>query len=242
MALQTSISQRENGDEAWPVTANRFVAFFDILGFKEMVLKSTHLEVLRNLSLFQRTVSKFGSISEENYMKKNGVTGDQVHAVTFSDSLILFSKGDEPRDLLKIIFDAYGVLVLSQKLTLPIKGALSYGKITVDKEGSLFFGQPIIDAYLLHEDLHMLTAILDEKIQVKIREMNTDSFIDSLLTSYRANLKSGRVTHIVLRPKDKIDAWLESVTKMYDLTSGKSRIYIDNTVDFLTSLKSSGER
>lgn len=115
---------------------------------------------------------------------------------------------------------------------------MSFGQITVDFPKSLFFGQPIIDSYLLHEELQMLTIILDEKIEVKLEEIKNDPIVDKILVNYKANLKSGRITHKLMRPEGSksVANRLKGVKKMYNSTSGRPRIYIDNTVDFLESL------
>lgn len=36
---------------------------------------------------------------------------------------------------------------------IPFRGSIAYGEMTVDLENSIFFGQPLIDAYLLGEQL-----------------------------------------------------------------------------------------
>lgn len=39
------MKRTENTSKCWPESANRYVCFIDIMGFKDMVLKKKHSEV-----------------------------------------------------------------------------------------------------------------------------------------------------------------------------------------------------
>lgn len=225
----------------WIKTANRFVAFFDILGFKELVLKSTHEEILGKLNDLKSKVNKFGNLADLDVLKEYKITKDQTKSVTFSDSFIFFSKGQDYCDAIKILMDSYAMLLIATELKLSIKGAISFGQVTVDFENSLFFGQPIIDSFLLHNELEMLTVIVDEKFEVQLNSLLTDAkleiAIDNFIVSYRANLKSGKIRHKLIKPfKKSLSKRIEKVSALYFNTSGSPRKYIDNTLDFFESL------
>lgn len=222
----------------WKITDKRFVAFFDILGFKDLVANNTHNAVLSKLDSLKERIVNFENLSTEKILESYKLSKDQTKSVTFSDSIIFFSKGETFKDLIKILLDSYGTIKLSVEKGLAIKGGLSYGEITVDFEKSLFFGQPIIDAYLLHEELQMITAIIDNNFEVKLKSFESDSLIQNMIIDYKANLKSGKITHKIMKPFDKnISKRIETLAKLYDLTSGRPRIYIDNTIDFLKFIK-----
>ena len=230
---------------SWQTTANRFVAFFDILGFKDLVLKSSHAAVLEKLTKLKDQVDDFEKLSEVELLKTYNTPKDQTKSVSFSDSFIFFSKADDYKDALKLLADSYNMIRVALESNLPIKGAISYGVITVDFKKSLFFGQPIIDSFLLHNELQMLTVIMDEKFDVKFKELKKndpikkDDITGKMLTTYKANLKSGRITHTLIRPvtSTTLDNTTESIIKLYDLVSGRPRLYIDNTLEFLRELK-----
>lgn len=228
------MSQQSN----WELTSNRFVAFFDILGFKDLVMRSTHSQVLEKLAVLKETIINLGKIHSADFLKKQELEDDQTRSVTFSDSIIFFSKGDTKKDAFKILLDCYGILLRSLENGIAIKGAVSFGQVTVDFDNSLFFGQAIIDAYLLHEDLQMLTVVMDNHSEVKFNSYYDNTEIIRLLSNYKANLKSGRITHSLLRPSTEKDvkSRIATVNKLYDHTSGRPRIYIDNTLEFLRSL------
>ncbi len=228
--------------EKWEVTTNRFVAFFDIMGFKDMVQRNSHEEIFDKLENLKNVLDVLEKVSGFKFLEKFGIAEYQTKAITFSDSIVFFSKGDEPKDAAKILIDSYSFLLHSIKKGVPIKGALSYGRISVDFENSLFFGQPIIDAFLLQEELQLYTAIIDHLFESKLSDFNkNESFIslkEKATTNYKANLKTGKVTHLLLKPSInyEIKDHISNVEKLYSSVSGRPRLYVDNTLEFLKSL------
>lgn len=222
----------------WIETTNRFIAFFDIMGFKDLVQKGTHEEVLRKLNILKKTLNYLNNKDAIHAIEHYSIDLDQTKAITFSDSIIIFSKSDSYNDALKILIDANAILRDALNNSIAIKGAISYGKITVDFNKSLFFGQPIIDAYLLHDELHMLSVIIDHNFEIKITPYIDDPLY-FVIADYRANLKSGKITHKIMKPsaQNEITERISSLDNLYHSVSGKPRAYIDNTIDFLKSLQ-----
>lgn len=217
--------------------ANRFVAFFDIMGFKEMVERNSHDEVIKKLLCLKDVLNKLELI-HKNDSFKNDYQIAETKSITFSDSIVIFSKGGLAEDANKIIIDAFWLLNSAMENGIAIKGAISYGEVTVDFENSLFFGRPIIDAYLLHDQLQMYSVIFDHHSEVRINSLKLAEEVNSLITSYKTNCKTGRITHKILRSQydEQISQELTTVRKLYESVSGGPRIYVDNTIEFLNVL------
>ncbi len=229
-------SLTKNGEESnWETTTNRFVLFFDILGFKDMVQAHDHQYTLDKLNLLKDKIDEInGKEFGDDEIK---IAADQTRSATFSDSIIFFSKSNGVEDLLKILYNAYSILHNAIENGIPIKGSISCGQVTVDFNKSIFFGKPIIDAYLLHENLQMLTVVTDHHFEQQL--MQHDKFFPSFLSTYKVNLKIGRATHKIIRPIPKhLLKTIEELKKHYLQVSGYPRIYIDNTLDFYESLRS----
>ena len=93
----------------WKKTENRFIAFFDILGFKDMVQTKSHSEILKNLENLKKYVEKLEGIEfDENHENKANlkIVKNQTKSVTFSDSFMFFSKKDTLEDFFKIVLDS----------------------------------------------------------------------------------------------------------------------------------------
>ncbi len=220
----------------WETTTERFVAFFDIMGFKDLVLKTKHQDIvnlLENLSEVRTTLEKANNAE----LTTRKFTSGETKSFTFSDSIIFFSKSNTEADAHKITLDCLYLIKVALEKQIPIKGALSYGEITVDHKNSIYFGQPIIDAYILHEDLHLFSVIADCQFEKKVITPNLAA-TKAVFEFYKTPLKSGKSNHFVLKPTSKHkDAALDNLNKLYHTVSGKPRQYIDNTIEFINSIK-----
>lgn len=224
----------------WIKTDYRFVVLFDIMGFKDMVQRNSHKEILKKLTILKETIGLLESVSATNNAEiaKTKISHQQTRSITFSDSIIMFSKGAELEDAAKILVDSYVILKKALDNEIPIKGSISFGEITVNFEDSLFFGQPIIDAYLLHEEFQMYNVIVDHHFETKLKVYGEHQLFSEVLTKHKTSLKSGKVNHTILMPqyKKNVQEQIDSLNKLYASVSGKPRIYIDNSIEFLESI------
>jgi hypothetical protein len=226
----------------WQKTTKRFIAFFDIMGFKDMVQRNTHENILNKLESLKKVLKNLENITvdDSEELKKINPSKFQTRSVTFSDSIIFFSKSDQLEDLQKITTDCYTLLQAALKRNLAIKGTMAFGEITVDFDNLLFFGQPIIDAFVLHEEIMLYGIVLDCSYESKLKTMlTTFNFPDSIITTYRVPLKNGKATHKIIKPfnQENRAKWIDSLKQIYNSVSGKPRVYIDNTIDFLESIE-----
>ncbi|HYV91548.1 MAG TPA: hypothetical protein VE978_07190 [Chitinophagales bacterium] len=227
----------------WEITTKRFIAFFDIMGFKEMVFRLKHEEVfkkLRDLSFIIDTIKKYDrSLSNTNKIEvANYAT---IKSVMFSDSVLFISEGATREDAKTTIVAAVWILNLCLRSEIPIKGAIAYGDFTAELEYSIYFGQPLIDAFLLQDELLFYGAIIHHSLE-SFLILNNINF-DNLLSEYMTPLKSGKVKHkIVNWANPKLDLGYSlsptnGVKNLYCSVSGKPRIYVDNTLDYINSLQ-----
>jgi len=224
-------------ETSWEITAQRFVAFFDIMGFKDLVQRNSHKHVLNKITIIKKALQELEVIKNPILVNNYSIEPYQTHSITFSDSIVVFSKGNDLKDLIKILVDSSVILHGAISRGIAIKGGLSYGEITADFENSLFFGQAIIDAYLLHEELQMYSVIIDHSFSSKLKSFPQDKIIQRNIVDYKANLKTGKVTHALIRPaREMLQSHIKDVEKLYQTVSGHPRIYVDNTLEFLRSL------
>jgi len=222
----------------WQKRTNRFVLFFDILGFKDLVSRQGHSEILEKLESLNLSLKTYSGEGLENALGKFKVKKDQVHTVIFSDSIFVFSKSDLSNDAFAILGVAHAIFKEALENSLAIKGAISHGEITVDVEKSIFFGQPLIDAFLLHEDLQMLSVILDHNAENRIESFSEDELVVKRnLIKFEAYMKYGRIYHTLLRPSiPTLSECRTNLMNLYKGVSGKPRQYLDNTIRFFDSL------
>ena len=223
----------------WEITANRYVAFFDIMGFKNLVYRNEHGDVL-NLMNFLRSLLDM----MDEFYKENG-SEVTVKAVSFSDSILLVTSDDSSASFDELIFFTEFILRGSFENAIPIKGSIAYGKQTADFNNSIHFGVPLIDAYLLQEELFFYGIVVHDTVE---KVLSADVLRDKLLRCYKAPFKSGRITHYVVDWRDyqKEDVqsknWLQILGNLYNTVSGTPRKYVDNTIEYFNWLEENHER
>ncbi len=98
--------------EGWIITCDRYVAFLDIMGFRDRVFRESHEEVKKMLESLRPAI-EFIKIREKkikgnrNKLIYNDIdypTGPTVFLVSFSDSFILISRDSSMNS-------AYGILL-----------------------------------------------------------------------------------------------------------------------------------
>lgn len=141
---QSSLRLQEN-------IKDRFVAFIDVLGFKELV-KSGDLE---NLETY------FERITE--VLDKLRIKKEKVESFLISDSIILIAPPGTTglRELLEAIRTIQSSLLWKKIL---LRGAVSYGPIYYNPERNIVVGMGFIKAYLLEQEAKHPRIIIDPAI------------------------------------------------------------------------------
>lgn len=229
---------------AWNTTCKRFVAFLDIMGFKDMVFRNNHQEVYELLKSFQPTI---GEIEEHARQILSGklalnIEGTSRHRsiirpILFSDSIILISNDDSLLSAFYLLNRARWLLYQAIVKGIPLKGAIAYGEQTADFDKSLHFGRPLIDAFELQNDLLLYGVILHHTMEKSLIEIDKNEVIrTALLHNCHVDMKNGKITHYIL---DWIPFCAEKenpinlVSEMYKSVSGTPRIYVDNTLKYV---------
>lgn len=219
-------------------TDDRFVAFLDIMGFKERVLRSSHEAILHELESLSDQINFLELSNNITYGEELKRAGETM-IFKFSDSIIIFTKASEPNDFLKFLADTQIILNKAIELGIPIKGAFSYGKMTVDTIKSIYFGQPLIDAFLLHEELELYGVVADHSFESMLDDPRFNMLKDAFV-KYKVQLKGGSINHYLLNPLNKIitkEKILTSLADYYKKVSGKPRGYLDNTIKFIETIE-----
>lgn len=233
----TNLSDNEVLDDGWFVTTKRYVVVIDIMGFKDFVLRNTHDHVynmMKNLNAKKK--------ASEN-IKWHEIDSKLVKTTNYSDSIMIYSKDGSLDSLTALVNTTasftYGLFLEG----IPHKGALAYGTMTLDISNSIYFGQPLIDAFLLQEELIFYGIVIHATAEIEIR--NTKPVL-GFLSSYLCPFKNGAAKHLTIRPmfsiilnpesKTQKDLLDEAIKKLRYQTSGSLRKYIDVTENYLNTI------
>ncbi|MHC1689964.1 MAG: hypothetical protein AB9833_03940 [Bacteroidales bacterium] len=221
--------------EPWEIDNVRFVGFMDIMGFKDLVARKSHDDVKHMLNKMVRL-----NKSLENVFGKPRVIVEdrkklesRIRSVTFSDSIMFISQDDSLEDFIQISIALSIFQEASLQRGAPTKGAMSLGMLTADFDNSIFFGQPLIDAYLLQDQLKYYGIVADNKIEEyliekKRKQKPSEPKVDSAFIKLKTPFKSGKIMHYNLHLDSNSPEQLED---LYKNVSGDPRIYVDNTIE-----------
>lgn len=239
----------EKKADTWNKTCNRFVAFLDIMGFRDRVYRESHEDVKKMLESFQPTIGGIDNrakillaMERKNLNREKKILKTPIiRVVSFSDSIILISNDDSLDSASQILSVVIIIISEAMNKNIPIKGAIAYGEQTADFKKSLHFGKPLIDAFELQNELLLYGIVLHHSFEKKIIEENyLELFGDELIYKYPVPMKGGKITHYIVnwvclygRKFDLVDF----ISQFYKNVSGPPRQYVDNTLDFVRSIK-----
>lgn len=222
----------------------KYVLYADIMGFKEKVMRTKHADLKKELKGLRAKLDDWFSPFLENV---------KTFKVSFFSDSILIVEESSPLGFQRISIAAVGLMQLSLHHKFPIKGAIAKGEFTYEEKEQLFFGQAIIDAFLLEEQIHYYGIVAHHTMEEDIKKYSNGMEINALRHREESNpyilspipLKNGKITHYhlacnllgsVLKIEDatitnkRFISWLEGI---YGTVSGAPRIYVDNTLRVL---------
>lgn len=232
------IIMNENGkiDVRWRINHPCFVGFFDIMGFRNMVRSLPEEEIYNKM----RMIKDILSFSDKQvFTRPDTKKGDEdiytLRSYIFSDSIILFSRTDSVGDGKLLLSQASLIMGSCLAEGIPLKGALSFGDMVTDHKRQIFFGQPLIDAYELQEQLYLYGAILDESIVTFFDENKVD--ISMLTLDYNVPFKTKfntyKLINIVPAWPDKIELHRQSINNFQNTDNPHVYCYAKNTIEFI---------
>jgi hypothetical protein len=221
----------------WLPTDKRFVAFIDILGFKDLVMRNSHSHIYDLLS----EISKLRSLIDNWKDKNDGrYSNAEMYTVSFSDSIVVFSKSDTIEDFDLFTFGIKWLFSGAIEKSIPLKGSMAYGEISINKSNQIYFGQPIIDAYILEEEVNYFGVVAHNSIEKYYHDNIEKSVSGLILSEFKTPLKCGTISHLnllwfinELEPKTDYDSLKEKIKNFQFNISGSPRRYIDNTLNII---------
>lgn len=171
---------------------NRYTAFIDILGFKELIRRSESDVTIQQL--LSQVMNYLAGIRNENYEKKMSDIGKEVSV--FSDSVVISWDGNCPGGGFYTLMDL--IFICNALLTVGIfvRGGISYGGLIHDHEGARCYGPAMVSAYLLESNNAIYPRIL----------VDTSVFEASFRNPGRANTPSMELEYLAgLVVKSKLD-------------------------------------
>lgn len=143
--------------------SEKYIAYLDVLGFKELVGKKR----LKEVELYFNTI--------HDTLREIGQKNSSIQSILISDSTILI--GPDSKESFKVLLGV--VQNIQAKLALKniwIRGAITFGDVYFDDTLNVVVGKGLVDAFLLEQEATYPRVIIDSSIVVKIAD-NMDGFL-----------------------------------------------------------------
>ncbi len=235
------MSIKESELKEWK-SGNRFVAYIDILGFKEMLGSQRKKDevYIKLRSLFDR-VARFN-------VDENRSNDSNVVVYNFSDSFCIFTKDDSDESFYSFTLRCREIMTSAIDLNLPLKGAVAFGYIDIDVYRRIFVGQPMVDAVLLEADLHYIGIVVHHSAEDFVNGNKIASPMkEKIHTRYYECITPFKTCSVAHWNVDWFNAYTfmkkeetlgdhdfenlkNQIRKMRSMTSGKPRKYYENTL------------
>ena len=229
---------------------NRYVAFFDILGFKNWVKTEGSRKVFVYIRGFMNLMIRAS-------MPKSVVNADMsvdletsiISYINFSDSIVFYSLDDSYeafRSMLKVCAEFMNVIICGP--TRALRGALSHGEFYADPENNAYVGQALIDAIELEKKQDWLGVSLHSSIEGSANFIRAQKEFPRLIVQSLVPLKGSSNKPFCLNWIDK-DVIVASFNVLKSLcgclniglnalkddpvNTGKLKVRISNTREFI---------
>jgi hypothetical protein len=221
----------------WKEDNQRFICFLDIMGFKDMIYSNEHHTIkkqLKELSQIRKSIIDIIKSLKKGDSNFPEYENCDIKLISFSDSIVFVTNENKPKDFELLFYAVKEIFKESLKLGIPIKGAISYGLLTANFKESIFFGKPLINAYLLQEEIQYYGVVLDNHAETFLNE-NLATIKVSNYYSMKTPLKKGNVLHTNL---SLVDGELKrpDLVALYKTVCGQTRIYVDNTIQIYDAM------
>lgn len=218
----------------WDNSDDRLVFYGDIMGFKNLIATTNHDQMNEIMKKFWDDVDT----------KASPLIGKDLRMMRFSDSVILVTSGSTNKDLNKLTKTVTRLMQLSLRMELPIKGAIAKGNLTLDENRQLVFGQALVDAYLLEEELLYYGVAVHHSIE----NLVTNNIEKQPYHLIKLPMKTGMIPHYQLSyhllsfsldQKDSTNTIFANLDKIQSKVSCRPRIYIENTREVINRVNES---
>ena len=170
----------------------RYIAFLDILGFKELIENNSHKDIVclfDNFRIFVQmalakqkgTIDKWGRLVYD-------VSNTKINSIIISDSLIFWTNDNEPNDF----FDLVDCLQRFMKFchNLPkifVRGGISYGDFFYDNSGTIhgndsiimhpiIVGKALVELHLIEKELQFAGCVIDKVALNQVKKDDRANF------------------------------------------------------------------
>ncbi len=169
----------------------RFVAHIDVLGMSVLVERDAELAWQLLSSLVKAREDAHNVEIDYLDTAERVAVPDQVGIVTFSDTIVLFTKGNSLADLRSIIIVTTELLNKALNLCVPVRAGIAVGTFFFNLKESMYAGPALIEAYRLGEAAQWIGITTSEEVYQLSKKANFQSGRADVVVPTSIPLKGG---------------------------------------------------
>jgi len=214
-------------DQVWQ-TYEAWVAYFDILGYKKKIenlpLPLLQLQVDETIHDLQRGAAEFP---------------ENIDCLFYADTFIFYSRSNEDRNCPGILSGSTHFIERCLSKGMPVRGAISFGKIAVGHEKKALVGKAYLECHNYAEDQNWIGLVLAPSATKKVQELGLDpthhGFINRDVPLRKCSKSADRVYAYTFCRGEKnfTNPLLKKVEEMQDLSPASVKDKYENTLQFI---------
>ncbi len=142
----------------------RYVAHIDILGMRALVQRDADKawELLSGLVQARNEALNREAVFDDGAEILR--IPDQLKAVMFSDTILLYTQSDTRNDLHAVLIATTDILSEALKLEVPLRAGIALGTFFVNSTESMYSGPAVIDAYDVGESAQWIGIVATKAV------------------------------------------------------------------------------
>ena len=200
--------------------SNRWIAYFDILGFSALVEKATHPDFILEI------------YNEALVLSQQDVQSAGLSRLHFSDTFIFYSTNDAPESYTWIQVVAKNFIRGCVCKYIPLRGAIAFGEFYADTTKGIFFGKALTEAYKEAESQNWIGLVLAKTAEEKVLEYELDPARHQF-PIVNVPEKSKQPAYDFHRNGNNVDQVLRALVEMQKSSPSKDKSKYQNTIDYI---------
>lgn len=144
---------------------NRYVAHFDMLGFKSAIARNLD-EAWGALCDLRSSMDKILRMAIGD-IPTGQLIDDRIRAYIFSDSILIFTLSNQPEDLKAILILTSQLFSDALASCVLLRGGISFGKFYFNEQLNLFCGIPFVQAYQIAERAQWSGIVVHDSVATR---------------------------------------------------------------------------
>lgn len=186
---------------------NKFIAYFDFLGFKDFILNNDieyQNQIMNNIYRDIESSLGNGKLIKSQKGLISDLSESRINCINFSDTIIFWTNDNTIESLKEITEVAYKFNWQAINFFFPVRGSLLYGEIIhadhrqYNVGGGKYninsvFGRGIVEAHIKAESQDWAGSVIDQSVINYLIENNLEptSFLSDYAKQYKIPYKTG---------------------------------------------------